>query len=341
MNNNPFFSVVIPVYNSEKYLDECIQSVMDQSLREFELILIDDESKDSSPQICDRWGEKYPDTIKVVHQKNSGVYIAKRNGIKASNGRYIYVMDNDDLIISKDAFKNIKDKIDETGCDLVIFNVTDDLESGHLLNRLSYDDGQIFEKSDLAKLYDEYLSSKKLHHIWMMVFRRDLFDWDYEYNEPFRMLRDGPSLVLPVISNAKKTVFLQDVYYYWRVQNQTSASKHYNVVDFYHGIHSLHGRVLDYSSKWLYKTDKTESLVHKQYVMDICIAAIKVRSLSKNLEITRKQCLEMMANDEFFRQEYSLKYLEGFRKPVAFALYHRQYWLVNILSSFVGLMKGR
>ena len=103
--NKPFFSVVIPVYNSEKYLNECLQSVFAQTCEDFELVLVDDESKDRSADICDEWKEKYPDKVQVIHQKNTGVYIAKRNGIKASNGRFIYVMDNDDLIVSDKFFE--------------------------------------------------------------------------------------------------------------------------------------------------------------------------------------------------------------------------------------------
>ena len=93
----PFFSVVIPVYNSETYLDECIGSIFAQTCQDFEVVLVDDESKDKSAEICDTWAEKYPDKVRVIHQKNTGVYIAKRNGIKASKGKYIYVIDNDDL----------------------------------------------------------------------------------------------------------------------------------------------------------------------------------------------------------------------------------------------------
>ena len=341
MSNKPFFSVVIPVYNSEKYLDDCIQSIISQSFQDFELILVDDESKDRSPQICDKWGNDYPEIVKVIHQKNTGVYIAKRNGIKATSGSYIYVMDNDDLITSPDAFKNIKNKIDNTKTDLVIFNVTDDIETGHLLCKLPFSDNQIFEGRELSTIYDEYLSTKNIHHIWMMVFNRELFDWDYEYDEPFRMLRDGPSLVLPIISNAKRIVYIQDVYYYWRIQNQTSASKHYDVLNFYYSIQSLHKRVLKYSEEWDYKSEKTEDLVRKNYMTDICISAIKVRSMSKNSKLSRKECLKLMSNDECFRKEYTLKYLEGFRKPIVWALYHKQYWLVNFVSSLVGMMKHR
>ena len=190
--DSPFFSVVIPVYNSETYLDECIGSVFAPTCQDFEVVLVDDESKDKSPEICDRWAEKYPDKVRVVHQKNTGVYIAKRNGIKASKGKYIYVIDNDDLITSAEAFQTVKDTVLRENCDLVIFNATDNVETGHLLCNIPFNDREVFEGERLSIIYDEYLKTKNLHHIWMMMFKRELFDWDYEYKEEHRMLRDGP-----------------------------------------------------------------------------------------------------------------------------------------------------
>lgn len=340
-NNKPFFSVVIPVYNSEKYLNECLESIFSQSCDDFELVLVDDESKDKSGSICDEWKKKYPGKVQVIHQKNTGVYIAKRNGIKASNGRFVYVMDNDDLIVSDKAFESIKDKIEETSCDLVIFNATDNINTGHLLCNIPFDNGEIFEGKKLSIIYDEFLKTKNLHHIWMMVFSRELFDWDYTYSEDFRMLRDGPSLILPIISSAEKVLYLKDTFYYWRVQNQSSASKHYDVINFYKSIRCLHKRIVDYSKTWKYKTPKTDSLVKSNYVLDICIAAIKARSIAPTAPMSKHEFIRTLANDEMFREDYTTNNLEGYRKIIASALYHRQYWLIDIMSSMVGALKKR
>lgn len=343
MNNKqlPFFSVVIPVYNSERYLNECLESVFAQSCGDFELILVDDESRDRSGVICEEWKKKYPEKVRVIHQDNTGVYIAKRNGIKASKGRFIYVMDNDDLIVSNRAFENIKKKIEETGCDIVVFNATDNIKTGHLLCSIPFKNNEVFEGNKLSIIYDSFLKTKNLHHIWMMVFNRDLFDWDYEYSEEFRMLRDGPSLILPIISSAKKIVYLEDVFYYWRVQNQNSASKHYDVVNFYKSIKCFHKRVFEYSKKWKYKSSKTESLVRSSYVVDICIAAIKARSIDPAASMSKSEYIHMLSNDEMFRAYYTTDNLEAYRKLIAFALYHRQIWLLSGLSTVVGLLKRR
>lgn len=90
-------SVVIPVYNSEKYLSDCIFSVENQTIKNYEIILVDDGSSDNSRYICDSFSEKYPN-IRVFHQSNQGVSAARNFGIKRAIGKYIAFIDADDMI---------------------------------------------------------------------------------------------------------------------------------------------------------------------------------------------------------------------------------------------------
>ena len=341
MSDSPFYSVIIPVYNSEKYLNDCIQSIVNQTFEDFEIVLVDDESTDSSPQICDAWASRYPSQVRVIHQSNTGTYIAKRNGIKASRGQYLYVIDNDDLIISTHMFEEIHQTLANSNADLVIFNAIDNVETGHYLTNIPFENEQVFEGESLSTIYDHYLGTKNLHHIWMMIFRRTLFDWDYEYDAPFRMLRDGPFLVLPLISNATKIIYLEKAYYYWRIQNLSSASKHYDALGFYESVRLLHERVAEFSNKWLYTTDKTPDLLRKNILTDYCITAMKVRGVAPDADINRRELLKLIANDELFRSNYSLKLLDNLYKPIAFLLYHKCYFILDLSSSLIGKAKGR
>ena len=90
-------SVIVPVYNVEKYLEECLNSILNQSYKDFELILINDGSTDKSGDICDEYEKKY-DNIKVVHQKNQGQAVARNNGVKLSKSDWIMFVDSDDVI---------------------------------------------------------------------------------------------------------------------------------------------------------------------------------------------------------------------------------------------------
>ena len=93
----PKLSVIVPVYNTEKYLRECIDSILAQTFTDFELILVDDGSTDSSGAICDEYAAKDP-RIQVIHQENGGATVARRSGVSCARGEYITFVDSDDWI---------------------------------------------------------------------------------------------------------------------------------------------------------------------------------------------------------------------------------------------------
>lgn len=97
INYNPKISIIVPVYNVELYLNRCINSILAQTFIDYELILIDDGSTDSSSQICDKYAEQNS-KIKVIHKKNGGLASARNIGIKKSNGKYIVFCDSDDYV---------------------------------------------------------------------------------------------------------------------------------------------------------------------------------------------------------------------------------------------------
>lgn len=101
----PLISVIVPVYNAEQTLKECIDSILTQSVKDFELILIDDGSKDSSPNLCDQFAQKDSRVI-VIHQKNEGVSSARNAGLDIAKGKWITFIDSDDSI-TNGYFENI------------------------------------------------------------------------------------------------------------------------------------------------------------------------------------------------------------------------------------------
>ena len=97
MYNKITISIIIPVYNKEKYLEKAVNSVLQQMNRRMEIIIVDDGSTDNSPQIIDMLSEKY-DSITAIHQKNQWVYASFNNGVKAANGEYVYILNSDDCL---------------------------------------------------------------------------------------------------------------------------------------------------------------------------------------------------------------------------------------------------
>lgn len=113
-------SVIIPVYNVEKYLNECVDSVLSQTYQNFEIILVDDGSTDKSGDICDKYASD-DDRIKVVHKENGGLSDARNCGLKEAQGEYIYFLDSDDFICET-ALEEAYTKIEKEKCDFVFFD---------------------------------------------------------------------------------------------------------------------------------------------------------------------------------------------------------------------------
>lgn len=93
----PLFSIIIPVYNVEKYLNKCVDSVLNQTFTDFEVILVDDGSTDNCPAICDSYAEK-DKRVKVIHKPNGGLINARKSGLEIADGNYIGFVDSDDWI---------------------------------------------------------------------------------------------------------------------------------------------------------------------------------------------------------------------------------------------------
>ena len=115
------FSVVVPIYKVEKYLPRCIDSLIGQTLKDIEIILVDDGSPDGSPAICDEYAAK-DSRIKVIHKKNGGVSAARNDGLKIATGDYIIFCDSDDWM-EKDALESLYNKGVETGADIVVGDI--------------------------------------------------------------------------------------------------------------------------------------------------------------------------------------------------------------------------
>ena len=112
-------SVIVPVYNVDNYIEQCVESVVNQKYSDFELLLIDDGSKDRSGKICDRYAENDA-RIKVVHQQNKGVSVARNVGVALSTGKYITFLDSDDWL-DQDFLETAVNLISTANADILVY----------------------------------------------------------------------------------------------------------------------------------------------------------------------------------------------------------------------------
>ena len=166
-------SVIVPVYNVEKYLEKCIDSVINQSYQELEIILVDDGSTDSSGIICNQYAEK-DKRIKVIHQENRGQSCARNVGLKLATGNFITFVDSDDTI-EINMFEKLIEIENKTGCDLVICGhrtVQEGEELKHT-NETFYT-----ELLDINALWEEVFG-KLNNAVWNKLYKKELLKGVY------------------------------------------------------------------------------------------------------------------------------------------------------------------
>lgn len=174
-----FFSIIIPVYNAEKYVEKCINSVANQTFTDIEIIVIDDGSTDNSLKIIKEMSLK-DERIKIISQANSGQVIARNTGIVNSSGKYIGFVDADDYI-EEDLFRTVYNVIIEYESDIIMFDSVRHLSDGMLKDmRMKYDSG-LYDKAKLKKnVYPNMLYSKPFYNfgcypcLWNKVFKKEI-----------------------------------------------------------------------------------------------------------------------------------------------------------------------
>lgn len=157
---NPKVSVIIPVYNSEKFIGKCIDSVLSQTFQDFELILINDGSKDNSQKILEEYKQKEPKKITLIQQKNKGVAKTRNESIQMAKGKYVMLIDNDDFI-DKDYIETFVKEIEKHDDDVVMGGYRRPNEQGKIIKKLQLPNepwGKFMIFAPWARIYKkEYL----------------------------------------------------------------------------------------------------------------------------------------------------------------------------------------
>ena len=170
-----YFSIVIPVYQAEKYLERCVASVKTQSFRDWELILVDDGSLDYSSTLCDKFAAE-DRRIKVIHKKNGGAASARNVGISIAKGRYLLFIDSDDYYENDTAIQQIYDTLQKYKSDVCLYGCYDEFAtSGKRVQSRGNYNQQVFLDGDKGKILLSLMKSGEFPGAcWIMSVNREL-----------------------------------------------------------------------------------------------------------------------------------------------------------------------
>ena len=168
-------SIIIPCYSVERYLNRCMDTIVNQTLKDIEIILVDDKSPDRVPEMCDEWAKK-DKRIKVIHKKkNEGLGLARNTGLEIATGDYVAFVDSDDYV-DTEMFSRLYEKAVETQSDIVYCGVKREITQNNFIDVRDFNEQTIFEKNEMQELSFRYVdpdtSTRLFMSVWHSIYMR-------------------------------------------------------------------------------------------------------------------------------------------------------------------------
>ena len=215
MEKKPEVSVIVPVYQVESYLERAVESLLAQTLEELEIILVDDGSTDQSPQICDEYARRFPEKVRVLHQENQGLGLARNAGLDLARGEYVAFVDSDDTV-EPDMYRAMAEKAragdyDMVFCDVRILYVDEGRESV----------SQTYPEENID-LGDYLVRGNNITYSVNKLYRRSLWEGlRYE-----KMLFEDIALIPALVTRTARVGYVREPFYnYYRRSGTLSTSQ--------------------------------------------------------------------------------------------------------------------
>ena len=270
-------SVIVPVYNVETYLNECVDSILRQTYKNLEIILVDDGSTDNSGAICDEYAKK-DSRIKVFHKENGGASTARNYGIDQANGEFLGFVDSDDYI-EKELYELlmeslVKNNADVSACGYISFRDG----SNEKEERIDFYGGEVFTSESFAKILSLEKNGAAVISPCNKLYKREVFS---KIRYPEGQAYEDPYVITDIFDSIEKFVFVKKALYYYR-QRQGSI------------VHSISAKSLDEMDAWLKRlywfSDRREFAYLKQ-TMDVTLSRLVFydKELKRKNKYTKKR----------------------------------------------------
>lgn len=336
MNDKIKISVIIPVFKVEKYLSECINSVLNQTLKDIEIILVDDESPDNCPKMCDDYA-KVDSRVKVIHKNNAGLGLARNSGLEVANGKYVAFLDSDD-IIDLDAYEILYNTAEQNDLDMLCFSYNRFADNG-FKTTLKYDanlevlkDKMHIRQSALGIFDHAGLTVRPIGgSSCMALFKRSIIEQHHlRFVSEREYISEDFIFTFMFSINSNKVGLLPNTYYHYRL-NWNSLTKVVRLdrmakAELY----------ANYVSSIILKmgfTQQETRFAIGYYIGIARTAAISVFQSHLSLR-EKKKWFKEQVNSEFFqdvKKSYPISILPVKQKVCLWAMLHKCFWLTYLI----------
>lgn len=314
-------SIIVPVYGVEKYIDKCLNSLVKQSLKEIEVIVVNDGTKDNSQKIVDKYVKKYPDKIKSYIKENGGQGSARNYGLKTATGEYIGYVDSDDFV-EKDMYKKLYNKAKENNYDIVVcgnYNVSEDYQNKNIdafINNYN---------TDLENIFFGKMA------VWNKIYKRDiLIKNKLEFKE--KVWYEDLAFTLKAIMNSNTFAFIDEPLYDYLIRegstmNNSNVQRNLEILDAFNDILSYiqHNKKEEYFSK-------IEFLAIDHIYISAIVRVLKAEADDKVKRETINKLIDYM-NKKFpnYKNNKYINTLSKNRKIIYKLINIKMYGLINLI----------
>lgn len=281
-----FFSIVCAVYNVDKYFRRGIDSVLSQTFRDFELILVDDGSSDATPALCDEYAARDP-RIRVIHQQNVGVGETRNRGMDLARGNYILFFDIDD-ILRPEALARLNEYLSENNPQLLIFSYREINPELGTEDVFKFSRLDISSNSELKTVYVDELSGLGFNNgfVWNKVYERD-FLISNSLRSPNLRIQQDEVFNVEVLKRVDRILVISDVLYDYYVYNSgNNRSRH--IPERLEIYRTVRDSLLSLSEHWRLNDPRFEAYIRRRFVDSL------ITYIDKNLGNSRADIRAVM-----------------------------------------------
>lgn len=314
-------SIIVPVYGVEKYIDKWLNSLVKQSLKEIEIIVVNDGTKDNSQKIIDKYVKKYPDKIKSYIKENGGQGSARNYGLKKATGEYIGYVDSDDFV-EKDMYKKLYNKAKENNYDIVVcgnYNVSEDYQNKNIDTFINN------YNTDLENIFFGKMA------VWNKIYKRDiLIKNKLEFKE--KVWYEDLAFTLKAIMNSNTFAFIDEPLYDYLIRegstmNNSNVQRNLEILDAFNDILSYikHNKKEEYFSK-------IEFLAIDHIYISAIVRVLKAEADDKVKRETINKLIDYMnTNFPNYKNNKYINTLSKNRKIIYKLINIKMYGLINLI----------
>lgn len=312
-------SFILPIYNVEKYLSECVESILAQTYSDFEILLVDDGSPDNCPALCDEWAKK-DNRIKALHKPNGGLSDARNYGLEHAQGDYVVFVDSDDFWVNKDCLQRLMNVVDaHPECDFIGFNCSYYSDTKTYNKWVAYDES-LSKPTDKDNVLRSLVASGTfpMSACLKVLKRKALLEINLNFIKG--LLSEDIPWFIDLLEGAKKCMFINDYIYAYRQGVVGSISNPFSVRNFNsilriidNELQKLEGRTFN---------EKTKDYIKSFLAYELCICLGGLGQLDKSVR------------NEYYEKLKPYKWLLKFRQ-------NPKVKKVSILNSLVGFRLTR